>query len=93
MKETAYLINTSRGPVVDERALAEALNEGEIAGAAVDVLSTEPPRADNPLLSARNCVITPHIAWATQAARGRLMKTVVDNLRAFMDGNPRNVVG
>ncbi|TNF46735.1 D-2-hydroxyacid dehydrogenase [bacterium] len=93
MKEKAYLINTSRGPVVDEAALAEALNEGRIAGAALDVLSTEPPGEDNPLLSAKNCVITPHIAWATRAARERLMETVVDNIKAFLVGSPKNVVG
>lgn len=93
MKKSAFLINTSRGPIVDEAALAESLNEGRVAGAALDVLSTEPPGEDNSLLSAKNCIITPHIAWATQAARGRLMDTVVENLRAFMDGRVRNVVG
>lgn len=92
MKSTAYLINTSRGPVVDERALAEALNSGRIAGAGLDVLSSEPPPEDNPLLRARNCVITPHIAWATLAARKRLMDTVVGNVRAWMEGKPVNVV-
>ena len=93
MKDTAFLINTSRGPVVDEAALAEALNTGEIAGAAVDVLSVEPPPADNPLLAASNCIITPHIAWATLAARKRLMDTVVGNVKAWMNGQPVNVVG
>ena len=93
MKDTAFLINTSRGPVVDEQALAEALNAGTIAGAAIDVLSTEPPPTDNPLLAVSNCIITPHIAWATLAARKRLMDTVVGNVRAWMDGRPRNVVG
>jgi len=92
MKDTAFLINTSRGPVVDEVALADALNTGQIAGAAVDVLSVEPPPEDNPLLGARNCIITPHIAWATLAARKRLMDTVVGNVRAWMDGRPVNVV-
>jgi len=92
MKSTAVLINTSRGPVVDESALAVALNKGEIAGAAVDVLSVEPPPEDNPLLGARNCIITPHIAWATLAARKRLMDTVVGNVRAWMDGKSVNVV-
>ena len=92
MKDTAILINTSRGPVVDEPALADALNTGQIAGAAVDVLSVEPPSVDNPLLEARNCIITPHIAWATLAARKRLMDTVVRNVRAWMKGKPENVV-
>ncbi|HET6441381.1 MAG TPA: D-2-hydroxyacid dehydrogenase [Phycisphaerae bacterium] len=92
MKPTALLINTSRGPVVNERDLAEALSAGRIAGAGLDVLSTEPPKADNPLLAAKNCFITPHIAWATRAARERLMKTVVANVRAFLAGRPQNVV-
>jgi glycerate dehydrogenase len=92
MKRTAFIINTSRGPVVDETALAEALDSGTIGGAAVDVLSTEPPSGDNPLLTARNCIITPHIAWATLAARRRLMETVVNNVRAWMEGRPVNVV-
>lgn len=92
MKPTAFLINTSRGPVVNERDLAEALSAGRIAGAGLDVLSTEPPKADNPLLAAKNCFITPHIAWATRAARERLMKTVVANVRAFLAGRPQNVV-
>ena len=92
MKPTALLINTSRGPVVNERDLADALNTGRIAGAGLDVLSTEPPKADNPLLGAKNCILTPHIAWATRAARERLMKTVVANVRAFLAGRPQNVV-
>lgn len=92
MKRTAFLINTSRGPVIDEPALARALNEGWIAGAGLDVLSAEPPPADHPLLAAKNCTITPHIAWATRAARERLMSEVVENLRAFQRGKPRNVV-
>jgi len=92
MKSSTFLINTSRGPVVDEPALAEALNSGLIAGAGLDVLSIEPPPEDNPLLRARNCVITPHIAWATLAARKRLMDTVVGNVRAWMEGQPVNVV-
>jgi len=93
MKPTAFLINTSRGPLVNEQDLAEALNSGRIAGAALDVLSVEPPPATNPLLSARNCLVTPHHAWPTRAARGRLMRAVVENVRAFQSGNPRNVVG
>jgi glycerate dehydrogenase len=92
MKPTAFLLNTSRGPLVDEPALAEALNSGRIAGAALDVLSVEPPPADNPLLAARNCLITPHMAWATRAARSRLMHIAVENVRAFKQGKPQNVV-
>jgi glycerate dehydrogenase len=92
MKRSALLINTSRGALVDERALAAALNEERIAGAGLDVLSAEPPKAENPLLSAKNCVITPHIAWGTRAARMRLMNEAVQNLRAFVAGQPRNVV-
>jgi len=92
MKSSAFLINTGRGPLVDEAALAAALNEGRLAGAAVDVLSREPPLADNPLLSARNCVITPHQAWATLAARRRLLAECAENVRAFLQGHPRNVV-
>jgi glycerate dehydrogenase len=92
MKRTAFLINTSRGPLVDEQALAEALNNERIAGAGLDVLSSEPPDKDNPLLQAKNCFITPHIAWATRAARERLLKVVVDNVAAFLVGKPQNVV-
>jgi len=92
MKKSAFLINTSRGGLVNERDLADVLNSGGIAGAGLDVLSVEPPAADNPLLSAKNCYITPHVAWASRSARIRLMTTVVDNVRAFLDGKPRNVV-
>jgi glycerate dehydrogenase len=92
MKPTAFLINTGRGALVDEAALAAALNERRIAGAALDVLAVEPPRADNPLLTAANCIITPHIAWATKAARSRLMGIAVANVKAFMEGTPMNVV-
>ncbi len=92
MKPTAFLINTSRGPLIDEKALADALNAGKIAGAGLDVLSQEPPEADNPLLKAKNCYITPHIAWATKAARQRLMDIALTNIRAFMNGRPQNVV-
>ena len=92
MKQTAFLINTSRGPVVDEAALADALNTGHIAGAAADTLSTEPPKADNPLLTAKNCFITPHLAWATAEAKGRLVDVLVNNIKAFAEGAPINVV-
>ena len=92
MKPSAFLINTGRGPLVDEKALADALNSGQIAGAGLDVLSTEPPSQGNPLLGAKNCFITPHIAWATQAARQRLLDVAVDNIKAFLAGKPRNVV-
>ena len=92
MKPTAFLLNTSRGPLVDEPALASALDSGRIAGAALDVLSVEPPPADNPLLRATNCIVTPHIAWATRAARSRLMQIAVANVRAFLNGKPANVV-
>ncbi|MDO4583129.1 MAG: D-2-hydroxyacid dehydrogenase [Planctomycetia bacterium] len=92
MKKTAFLINTARGVLVDEAALAEALNEGWIAGAGLDVLSTEPPRADNPLLRAKNCFCTPHFAWGTLAARKRCQEVVVENIRAFLAGKPQNVV-
>jgi len=92
MKRSALLINTSRGPIIDEAALAAALNSGRIAGAGLDVLSVEPPPTSNPLLQAKNCWITPHIAWATQASRGRLMKVAVNNVAAFLAGSPHNVV-
>ena len=92
MKPTAYLINTARGPLIDESALALALNNETIAGAAVDVLSTEPPAKDNPLLTAPRCMITPHNAWAAKEARHRLMQIATDNVRAFIDGRPANQV-
>jgi len=92
MKPTALLINTSRGPLVVDQDLADALNNGRLAGAAVDVLSVEPPPPDNPLLRARNCIVTPHIAWATREARTRLLDTAIANLRAFLEGHPVNVV-
>jgi glycerate dehydrogenase len=92
MKNTAYLINTGRGPLVDEKAVAAALLTGKIAGAGLDVLSKEPPTAENPLLKAPNCFITPHLAWATLSARKRLMDAVVANVRAFLDGKPQHQV-
>ena len=92
MKNGAILINTSRGPVLDEKAVADALNCGKLSGVGVDVLSTEPPQADNPLLTAKNCVITPHIAWAGFETRERLMKILKENFEAFLSGSPINVV-
>jgi len=93
MKPSAFLINTSRGPLVVDHDLAEALNEGTIAGAGLDVLSVEPPAETNPLLSTRNCLVTPHIAWATKEARSRLMNLAIENITAFLAGAPRNVIG
>lgn len=92
MKNGVMIINTSRGPLVVEQDLAEALNSGKVAGAALDVVSTEPIRSDNALLKAKNCIITPHIAWAPRESRGRLMNIAVDNLKAFLSGSPVNVV-
>lgn len=88
MKPSAILINTGRGPLVDEQAVADALNGGRLAAFGADVLSQEPPRGDNPLLSARNCFLTPHIAWATLEARTRLMSTATENVRQFVAGEP-----
>ncbi len=92
MKKSAIFINTSRGPVVDEQALADALNNGDIAAAGLDVLKVEPARKDNPLLTAKNCYITPHIAWAAKETRARLLSILEDNLKAYLDGTPQNVV-
>ena len=92
MKSSAIVINTGRGPLVDEQALTDALNNGTIAGAGLDVLSTEPPAGVNPLLSAKNCVITPHIAWASREARARLIAIASVNLSSFLSGIPQNVV-
>ena len=92
MKEGAILLNTARGALCDEGAVADALRAGRLAGAGFDVASVEPIAADNPLLTAPNCFITPHIAWATKAARSRLMEVLGQNLRAFLAGEPQNVV-
>ena len=92
MKRSAFLINTSRGSLIDEPSLAAALDQGVLAGAAVDVVSQEPIRPENPLLKARNCLLTPHLAWATEAARRRLIAETAGNLAAFREGRPRNVV-
>lgn len=91
-KPTAYLINTARGGLIDENALAAALNSGKIAGAALDVLTSEPPKADNPLIHAKNCIITPHMAWASLEARVRLLHATEDNVRAFLQNAPINKV-
>jgi glycerate dehydrogenase len=93
MKPTSFLINTSRGGLINEPDLAEALNNEVIAGAALDVLSTEPPSANNPLLHAKNCLVNPHVAWATFESRSRLMNVLVNNIEAFLKGKPVNVVG
>ena len=92
MKRTAILINTGRGGLVKEQDLADALNQGRLAGAAVDVLQQEPPTGGSPLIGARNCLITPHIAWATRASRKRLMRITEENLKAFLNGSPQNRV-
>ncbi|MEE9403454.1 MAG: D-2-hydroxyacid dehydrogenase [Algisphaera sp.] len=92
MKPTAYLINTGRGPLIDESALAKALQNGQLAGAGLDVLSAEPPASNHPLVGVANCIITPHVAWATQAARQRLMAVVAGNVEAFLANTPRNQV-
>lgn len=92
MKPSAILINTGRGPLVDEQALADALNQKRVYAAGVDVLTQEPPRQGSPLIGARNCYITPHIAWATSAARKRLMQVALENVAAYLGGKPQNVV-
>lgn len=92
MKPSAFLINTARGKLLNEQDVADALNEGRLAGAALDVLAVEPPDGTSPLLTARNCIITPHLAWATQEARSRLLKTAIENIQAYIDQRPMNVV-
>jgi glycerate dehydrogenase len=92
MKPTAYIVNTARGQLINESDLADALNRNVIAGAALDVLSKEPPDNSNPLLKASNCVITPHNAWSTKEARQRIIDMTAENIKAFLDGHPRNVV-
>ena len=92
MKRSAFIVNAARGQLINEADLAEALNTGKIAGAALDVVSSEPIRPDNPLLKARNCIITPHIAWASFEARKRLMHTVAENIKAFLNGTIQNRV-
>ncbi len=92
MKDGVFVINTSRGPLVVEEDLAQGLNSGKVGGAALDVVSSEPIKSDNPLLKAKNCIITPHISWAPKESRKRLMDIAVDNLRRFIEGNPVNVV-
>lgn len=92
MKDNVMILNSSRGPLIVEEDLMEALNRGKVGGAAVDVVSVEPMKADNPLLKAKNCIITPHIAWAPKETRQRLMDIAVNNLRSYIEGQPRNVV-
>ena len=92
MKDGVIIINNSRGPLIVEEDLFEALESGKVACAAVDVVSSEPIKKDNILLKAKNCIITPHISWATKEARERIMNTTAENIKAFMDGNPTNVV-
>jgi len=92
MKPAALLINTSRGPLIRDQDLADALNQGRLAGAALDVLSVEPPPADNPLLSAQNCLVTPHLAWAATTARARLLEVAIANVKSFLAAAPQHVV-
>jgi glycerate dehydrogenase len=93
MKDGVILLNTSRGPLINEADLREALESGKVAAAAVDVVSSEPIRSDNPLLGAPNCLITPHIAWAPKESRTRLMTIAIENLEAYLSDRPQNLVG
>ena len=92
MKDGVLIVNNGRGGLICEADLAEALNSGKVAGAAVDVVSTEPINSDNPLLKAKNCIITPHISWTSKECRKRIMQITEDNIKNFLDGNPVNVV-
>jgi glycerate dehydrogenase len=92
MKPSTFLLNTSRGPIIVDDDLADALNKNVIAGAGIDVLSVEPPPIDNPLFKAKNCLITPHIGWATMEARTKLMNSVAENISGFLSGKVMNVV-
>jgi glycerate dehydrogenase len=92
MKNGVIVINNSRGPLIVEQDLADALNSGKVYAAGIDVVSIEPIRADNPLLRAKNCIITPHISWAPRECRMRIMDIAADNLRRFFEGSPVNVV-
>lgn len=92
MKDGVFILNSSRGPLINEQDLADALNSGKVGGAAVDVVSQEPINEDNPLLTSKNTIITPHMAWGTKESRARLLQIAINNLREFLDGNPQNVV-
>ena len=92
MKDGVLIVNNARGPLINEADLAAALESGKVAGAALDVVSTEPIRGDNPLLHAKNCILTPHISWAPIESRQRIMDCTVENAKAFLNGTPTNVV-